>query len=142
MEKEKKTWKFFSWGTLWVVIASCVLNGAIWIGFHGFPLTGVPEKEKVQSVTILYGQTKEKTVAGSEDIELLVNACNLLSYRLWGKGEGEPAVTVVYHLKNGEDLKVEANGSTVWWRGKAHAIKEKDIFVNILEGLFFYGENR
>ncbi len=141
MEKEKKTWKFFSWGTLWLVIVSCVLNGAIWIGFHGFPLTGVPEKEEVQSVTILYGE-EERTVTGSEDIQLLVNACNLLSYRLLGKGEGEPAITVVYHLKDGGDVKAQANGSTVWWRGKAHAIKQEDLFVNILEGLFFSGEKQ
>lgn len=141
MEKEKKTWKFFSWNTLWVVLASCVLNGVIWIGFHGFPLTGVPDKENVQSVTILYGQ-EERTVMDSEEIKLLVNASNLLSYRLLGGAQGEPAIAVVYQLKDGGQVKVEANGSTVWWRGKAHAIKQKDIFVNILEGLFFDEEKR
>lgn len=141
MEKEKKPWKFFSWGTLWGVIVSCVLNGAIWIGFHGFPLTGVPDKADVQSVAILYGE-EERTVTDSEDIELLVNACNLLSYRLWGKAEGEPAITVIYQLKDGGQAKLEASGSTVWWRGKAHAVREKDSFVNILKGLFFEGEKR
>ena len=78
----------------------------------------------------------------SEEIELLVNASNLLSYRLLGGAQGEPAIAVVYQLKDGGQVKVEANGSTVWWRGKAHAIKQKDIFVNILEGLFFDEEKR
>ncbi len=142
MEKTKKSWKFFSWSTLGVVLVSCVLNAIIWVGFHGFPLVGIPEKEEVESVTIFYGEEKERNIAESEDIDLLVKACNLLNYQLWGEKKGDPELTVVYHLKNGEDVKVEANGTTVWWRGKAYAIKEKDTFVNILQGLFFDRERQ
>ena len=96
----------------------------------------------MESVTIFYGEEKERNIAESEDIDLLVKACNLLNYQLWGEKKGDPELTVVYHLKNGEDVKVEANGTTVWWRGKAYAIKEKDTFVNILQGLFFDRERQ
>ena len=29
---------------------------------------------------------------------------------------------------------------TVWWKGKARAIKEKEMFINLAEGIFFLDE--
>ena len=40
-------------------------------------------------------------------------------------------------MKNGNDINIEANNTTVWWHGKPHSIKEKNSFVNIIQGLFF-----
>ena len=44
---------------------------------------------------------------------------------------------MIYHLKNGKDVMIEANYTTVWWKGKSYEIKEKDMFINIITVLFF-----
>ena len=137
MIKEKRTWKFFSWYTFSVVIVSCILNAAIWIALHGIPLTGLPERKDVESVTIVRNGTEEREITDDEDVELLVKAANLLNYRFWGKKEGNSVIVVTYHLKSGADVTIEANSTTMWWKGKTHALKETDIFVNIIQGLFF-----
>lgn len=163
MGKEKRAWKFFSWNTVFVLLMTCVLNTVIWIGFHGVPLMGVPQKENVESVTILCNDTgngtiekeipmeqismeqipmeeltmKERTVTDDENIELLVKASSLLNYRIFGEKEEVPVIVVTYHLKNGDSICIGANRNTMWWHGKSHAIKEKDVFVNIIQGLFF-----
>ena len=59
MKKEKKKWKFVLWNTLFVIIVSCVLNIVIWILFHGIPLIGLPKKEDVKSVTIIYNEIQK-----------------------------------------------------------------------------------
>lgn len=142
MEKEKRSWKFFSWNTACVIAIACALNTIIWLALHGIPLAGLPEKENVQSITIVCNGTEERQITDGENIELLVKAANLLNYRLAGQEEGSPVITVAYHLKDGEDAVIAANGTTVWWKGKAHALKEPELFSNIMQGLFFYaGEN-
>lgn len=151
MEKGKRAWKFFSWNTVYVLMVVCVLNTVIWIGFHGVPLMGVPKKEDVESVTILCNDTdngtiekessmKERTITDDENIELLVKASGLLNYRLFGEKEEAPVIVVTYHLKNGDSIRIGANRNTMWWRGKSHAIKEPDVFVNIIQGLYFSDE--
>ena len=32
---------------------------------------------------------------------------------------------------------VSANETTVWWHGKAQAVKEQEIFLTLTEGIFF-----
>ena len=44
---------------------------------------------------------------------------------------------MTYHLKNGNDVMIKANNTTVWRNEKLYEIKQKDIFVNIVEGIFF-----
>lgn len=119
------------------VVIACVMNGALWIGIHGCPLVGLPEKEDVERVTIVRNGTEEREIVDEKDVELLVQAAHLLNYRIGGEAEGEPVIVVTYELKNGESVSVGANGSTMWWKGKGHALKEEDVFVNIVEGLFF-----
>lgn len=34
-------------------------------------------------------------------------------------------------------MSLSASGTTVWRNGKARKIKEADVFVNIMEGMFF-----
>lgn len=137
MEKSKKPWKFFSWNTLCIIMVSCLLNAVIWGAFHGIPLMGFPEKEDIQSITIHCNGIEERKITEEQDIALLVNAVNLLNYQLWGKAEGNPIIGITYHLENGNDISIEANGTTIWWHGKSHALKQPDVFVNIIEGLFF-----
>lgn len=137
MGKAKQTWKFFSWNTLCIIMASCLLNAGIWIALHGIPLAGLPQKASVQSVTVTCNGTEERKITDEKDIELLVKSANLLNYRLWGKAEGSPVIGITYHLENGSDLHIQANNTTLWWHGKSHALKETDTFVNIIQGLFF-----
>ncbi len=82
MEKQTTARKFFSWNTLWVVLISCIVNACVWIGFHGIPLMGLPRKEAVESITLLYNGTEERTVTDKEKVELLVKSANLLNYQL------------------------------------------------------------
>jgi hypothetical protein len=137
MEKAKKAWKFFSWANLWTIALTCILNAGIWAAFHGFPLIGLPEAEEVEKVTIVSNGTQEKTVTDEETVCLLVKAAHLLNYRLWGEEEGEPVITVTYQLKNGERIRLKANRAAVWWKDKPHALKEPDVFINVVQGLVF-----
>lgn len=134
---EKKAWKFLSWETLGIVMAACVIQAIVWIGMHGVPLMGLPEKEEVSSITITHSDFGERELTGTEDIELMVKAANLLNYRVFGAKEGSPIITVTYHLKNGRDIRIEANHTTMWWHGKTHPIKDQDVFVNVIQGLYF-----
>ena len=138
MKKEKRVWKFFSWNTLVVLVLSCVLNTFVWIAFHGVPVTKIPKKENIKMITITYNSTEKIEIADEANIELLVKSAGLLNHQLFGKKEeGTPVVTLTYETKNGETTTIEANGTTVWQNGKPHSLKEKDSFVNIIEGLFF-----
>ena len=136
-KKRKKTWRFILWNTLCVIIVSCILNAVIWILFHGIPLIGLPEKENVKSVTIIYNETEKREITDTETIEILVKSANLLNYQLWGQTQGSPIIDMIYHLEDGEDIKISANSTTMWWHGKSHVIKETGTFVNIIQGLFF-----
>jgi len=53
------------------------------------------------------------------------------------KEEEQPIICMTYHLKNGNDVMIKANNTTVWRNEKLYEIKQKDIFVNIVEGIFF-----
>ncbi len=129
--------KNYLWNIVCVIFISCIINGIVWIGFHGIPLIGLPEKEEVERVTIVYNNTEERSLTDEESIGLLVQSANLLNYRFGGKTEETPVLSVSYHLKNGKTISLEANTTTLWWRGKSHALKETDVFINVIEGLFF-----
>ena len=38
---------------------------------------------------------------------------------------------------NGTSKTISANNTTVWWNNKIHVIKDKEMFVNLTEGIFF-----
>ncbi|NDO47428.1 hypothetical protein [Clostridium sp. MD294] len=134
---ERKYCKNFIKNIIFVVIISCVLNVVIWIAFHGIPVVGIPNIEEVESITIKYNNVQQKEIIKKEEIELLVKSSNILNYKILGKKEGQPVISVIYHLKNGKDVMIEANYTTVWWKGKSYEIKEKDMFINIITALFF-----
>lgn len=138
---EKKKWKFFSWSTLWSVLIVCALNVLGEILIHGVPLMRFPKAEEVSAVTIVWireeGSVARRDIAGAEDVELAVNAAGFLRYRMFGEGKGSPEVSLTCHLKDGSEVHVKASHTTVWWGGRAYALREKDIFVNIIQGVFF-----
>lgn len=137
MDKEITHRKFFSLNTLCIAVVVCVLNAIIWITFHGVPLVGLPQAEDVKSISVTKNSSQEREVTTQEDIKLLVNAAKLLNYRLLGGTEGSPIITVTYHLKDGDDVTIKANNTSMWWHGKSHPIKETDMFINIVQGLYF-----
>jgi len=120
------------------IVAVTVLLVGVSILRDGMYLIGVPDMGDVESVTVSYrGEGKEST--DGEDIEQAVKLTGFLRYSLFEEAgaSGEPLITITYHLKSGKDVDVSANRETVWWQGKAHAIKQKEMFVNLTEGIFF-----
>ena len=80
-----------------------------------------------------------KEISSSEDIELALKLTGFLKYDLFGEvnSEEEPAITITYFLKDGTSKTISANNTTVWWNNKIHVIKDKDMFINLTEGIFF-----
>ena len=137
MDKEKKHWKFFSWKTLETIVVVLVIQTIIWVAFHGIPLIGLPQAEDVKSISITQNSLQEREIKTREEIELMINATNLLNYRIFGKKEGSPVMTVTFHLKDGDDVTISANNTSMWWHGKVHPIKDTSLFINVVDGIFF-----
>ena len=34
-------------------------------------------------------------------------------------------------------IGISANNTTIWWNNKTYIIKDKELFVNLTEGIFF-----
>ena len=138
MQKNGKKAKFFSWYTLTAALAAAVLSavGGIWL--HGMPLMGLPKTEDVEAVTITRGQQTVELTA-LDDVQLMTNAAGLLSYKPFSAVKDTPVLTVIYHLKNGDTRKIEASAASVWWRGKAHAVHDSGMFLNIVSTLYLDG---
>ena len=140
MENPQK--KPFSWRqTLLTVVLTVLLSAGIWIWFYGVPLVGLPKAENVQSVALTRAEGDTVVVTDAENVELLVKAANLLNYRFGTPEDGTPELTVTYTLTDGTERILSASHTTTWWKGRAHRLKEPEVFCNILEGLFFSGQN-
>lgn len=109
----------------------------LWDGMY---LLGVPPVESVERVTVAYPSVTDevKEVTG-EKMETAVKLTGFLRYDLFqgAKENDEPLITMTYYTKDGKEVTVAANRKTVWWNGKAHALKTEDMFVNLAEGLYF-----
>jgi len=81
-----------------------------------------------------------KEITAEDEIELCVNMSGLLRYRPFTAAEGEPLITVCYHLNNGDRVEVSANETTVLYKGKKHALKNDKTFINVTEDIFFLEE--
>lgn len=141
-EIQNGTWEFFSRRALIVILAVILINAAAWIALHGCPLSGLPEEKHIKSITLIYNENGSaaavtREIQNAEDISLLVKAAGMCNYRMGKAGEELPEMTVVYHLKNGDDIELKASAEVVWWQGKKHPLKEENSFVTILKGLYF-----
>ena len=123
------------------VIVMTVLVVGINIFTNGMYLWGLPRINDIQSVNITYPSVTDdvKEISSSEDIELALKLTGFLKYDLFGEvnSEEEPAITITYFLKDGTSKTISANNTTVWWNNKIHVIKDKEMFVNLTEGIFF-----
>ena len=93
----------------------------------------------VQSVTLVSLDSGSVTVTDTENVELLVKAANLLNYKLGAPDTTDPELTVTYTLKNGEVRVLSASRTTMWWKGRAHPLRQPEVFCNIVDGLFLDG---
>ena len=100
---------------------------------------GCPKAEDVQSVTLVSLDSGSVTVTDTENVELLVKAANLLNYKLGAPDTTDPELTVTYTLKNGEVRVLSASRTTMWWKGRAHPLRQPEVFCNIVDGLFLDG---
>ena len=107
----------------------------------GMYLFGLPDLTDIQSVSISYPSVTDdiKEVSSPEDIELALKLTGFLKYDLFEKVDNaeKPLITITYHLKDGKDKTISANNTTVWWNDKSYTIKEKEMFINLTEGIFF-----
>lgn len=126
---------------LGIIATVTILTVSIQIFAQGMWLWGLPSLDEVQSVRISYPSVTDtvKEISGQEDMELAVKLTNFLKYDVFEKADTtqEPLIHITYHRKDGTDQTISANRTTVWWEGKTYAIKDKDMFVNLTEGLFF-----
>lgn len=139
----KKAVKTIGRFLLEIVLIMFLVTG-VKIVLDGCWLIFLPIDDKVQSVTIEYPGLAQnaKEITNSSEIRQCVNLLNMLKYDVFQKSEDETGalVTYTYHMKDGTDLVVAANNETVFYKGKQQVLKEKNLFINLTEGLFFRSE--
>ncbi len=138
MDKENflKDWAKRCVPILLTIVIVLVIT-VLWQGVRPF---GAPSVEDVERATVAYpAVTDEIKEPTGERLKTAVNLMGCLRYDLLkGAEEGdEPLITITYFTKDGKEATVAASRKTVWWKGRAHALKEEDLFVNLAEGLFF-----
>ena len=123
------------------VVVITVLIVGISVFTDGMYLLGLPDLNDIQSVNISYPSVTDgvKEISSREDIELALKLTGFLKYDLFGEvnSEEEPAIIITYFLKDGTSKTISANNTTVWWNNKIHVIKDKEVFINLTEGIFF-----
>lgn len=125
------------------MIVITVLIVGIRIFTDGMYLLGLPNLDNIQSVNISYPSVTDdvKEISSHEDVELALKLTGFLKYDLFEKrianSEEEPLIIITYLLKDGTDKTISANNTTVWWNNKIYTIKDKEMFINLTEGVFF-----
>ena len=113
---------------------------AVSIFMNGMYLLGIPDPEDVQSVVAEYpGVTDEKKeFTDREHVEQAVKLTGFLRYALFEEpvSGGSPMITITYVLDDGRTVSVSADRETVWWKGRPRAIKDREMFINLAEGIF------
>lgn len=134
---QEKHRRFLS-DTLKSMLLTALLVTVGWYFLHGVPLIGLPKAEDVQSVTVIGENGESRVITDAEDVDLLVMAANMLNYRFGTPEEQQAKLTVIYELTDGKNCVLQAGETTVWWKSKAHPLKQKRVFYNVAEGLFFF----
>ena len=123
------------------VVVITVLIVGISIFTDGMYLLGLPNLNDIQYVTISYPSVADgvKEISSHDDIELALKLTGFLKYDLFGEvnSEEEPVIIITYFLKDGTSKTISANNTTVWWNNKIHVVKDKEVFINLTEGIFF-----
>lgn len=124
---------------LYILVVTAVFT-AITVATRGWLLFFAhPEAEDIQCVTITQSATGETALvdASSEDLELTANLLGCLSYKPFSRGEGEPAYTLEYFLKDGSRFTIGINETSVFYQGTSHALKMEDFPFIAVENVLF-----
>ena len=126
------------------VLLTTVLFMCILIAKDGMYLIGIPEIDEVQKVTISYPSVNDqgKEITDDEHIELAVKLTGFLKYALFERSDDneEPIINITYFTSDGSEISVSANRETVWWKGKAYALKDDETFINLTESIFYLSD--
>lgn len=107
---------------------------------QGWPLFfSHPDAEDLQCVAVTQTATGEtmQVDAASGDLEFTAALLSCLSYTPFSQGEGEPAYTLDYSLKDGSRFTIGINETSVFYQGRSHALKMEDFPYNAVEGVLF-----
>ena len=121
-----------------ILIVVVFLSGK-YLLFDGQSLPHKPDKYNVSSVVVEYPDYLD--TIEEYDNELIVKAAvailSELDYYIFKKApECDPSVKITYIMKDNTKITVEANDETVWWSGKAYAIKDEGEFIKSCRLLF------
>ena len=130
----------FKWALHALVTAILLL--AVHVALNGWPLFFThPETEDIQCVTITQspaGETVRVDTSSPEmEFEFTANLLGCLSYKPFSQGEGEPAYTLEYSLKDGSQFTIGINETSVFYQGKSHALKMEDFPFIAVENVLF-----
>ena len=129
----------FSFLITFLVCTLC--TGAVIYLVDGVPLYGLPDAEDIVLVRLTDLQHPDKTVEleRKEDIQNARNVANVLRFRLGQAEDRAMAYQIDYHLQNGKTVTLTAGEGAVAWGGAIYPVKKDGkLFVNVVEGLFFY----
>lgn len=121
--------------------ALAVTSAFLYLVFDGFPLLGIPGKNKIVKAEVMAPRLTEEVIVVTDE-EYLEYARNIVTYLGTATREiegeaGEPYVTIRYTDINGETYEVAANETVLFYNGETKKLKKQGMFVVIAEGLFF-----
>lgn len=130
----------FKWALHALVTAILLL--AVHVALNGWPLFFThPETEDIQYVAVTQSATGETvrvdTSSPEMEFEFTANLLGCLSYKPFSRGEGEPAYTLEYSLKDGRRFTIGINETSVFYQGKSHALKMEDFPFIAVENVLF-----
>ena len=130
----------FKWALHALVTAILLL--ACHVALNGWPLFFThPEIEDIQYVAVTQSATGETvrvdTSSPEMEFEFTANLLGCLSYKPFSRGEGEPAYTLEYFLKDGSRFTIGINETSVFYQGTSHALKLEDFPFIAVEGVLF-----
>lgn len=137
MEKKKRR-RVWIWAAAAVLLA-CLLAFTGYRLKKGLALSDIPRADAVESVVVRFpekGVTRE--LSSREDISLAVSLSRFLNYVPFaGVGKNpEASVEMTYVLTDGSRVELSANSGAVLWKGKWHALKNRETFVRLAEAYF------
>ena len=135
--KTNRKHTLLQWGKIFLICFVGTLIGQTAV--KGVPLWGTPGIENVHQVTVLCTSRGEpQTFTDAENIELAVKMTSFLAYKPLVKPQAEePALSITYLLTDGTAREVQASEHTVWWNGKAHALKDPGTALKLSETIFY-----
>lgn len=140
----KPSWKKRLGQLVIQILAVTLLLVGIKIFTEGMYLLGIPQPEEVTRVTLAWPQLagEEKEVTDPQEIELAVYLTAYLKYVPFAGAdpEDQPLITITYFTGNGEEITLSASRDTLWWKGKAHPLKQPGTFIKMAQGIFFLEE--